>query len=414
MAWSQSWSKNSRSLELLTGTAPSLDAFKSCAFFHGPEAYAAETWVERAIEAARRGGGEIEVTRYYLDETLWPEIIDAARTSLLFSAVRRVFIVRYPEKARDMARKNESSPALGPRGGRGRKTAVRALPDAPESEEEEGAESGDENEAGGKYRFIDAADKSDLERYFAEPQDGVSIVVYRIGAVKPGDSVVRFFTSLPDKAVASFDVGKLQDRDLLGLLELKARALDKRMGVEARKALVRTVGLDPRLLMNEMDKLAAFAGDRREIEEDDVERVTAWLKTQGEFALAESMMKDDYAASIRVLNGLLDEGVRPELMVGGLTGMLRRFALAEALLAEKGMARDEVFQALYPNIRPMFSFYRDRFNEFFGRQSLIDAGSLRGLVRRLQETDARMKSTETDPGILLEVFVFEFYKAIGK
>jgi hypothetical protein len=62
----------------------------------------------------------------------------------------------------------------------------------------------------------------------------------------------------------------------------------------------------------------------------------------------------------------------------------------------------------------MLSINQEKFNRFFGCLAKLGPEKLGGLTERLQEVDARIKSTETDPGILLELFLFEYFKTVGR
>lgn len=404
--------RTNKSLELLSRAAPSPEKLKPGYFFFGPESFAAESFIDRVIEGLRRGTKEeVEVDRFYLDEDVWGEVLDAARTSSLFSAVRRVFVVKIPEKAPYvLVKKNEA-----PKGGAKPSRPLLAALDGTEENEESGEEDNvDDDISVKKAQTLDKADRADLERYFASPTEKTTVFILRMGKFKSTDSQVRFFSSLPAAAVEVMELEGLREREIVDWLGLRVVALGKTMSGSARKRLVQTAGLNLRLLSNELDKLAAFVGDRKDIGEEDVERVTAWSKEHEIYALGDVLLGGSFPEAVVILNDMLDEGVRPELFIGQLAAFLRRMAMASAWLREKRLSREEIFQHFHPMVKPMYSFYQEKFNKFFGCLAGLGTEKLGGLTERLQEVDARVKSTETDPGILLELFLMEYFKTVGR
>jgi len=409
MAYGEAWGKSS-SLRLLERAAPSLNELKPCYFFFGLEVYAAESFVERVVDRLRReAGDEVEINRFYLDESGWAEILDSARNALLFSAVRRVFIVRIPEKTGRVPKKRSGS---GPRPSRNA--------EVPEDEEtgisaesfgvEEDGEAVDNRSEG---RFLDGSDKSNLKRYFADPAANVNFFIYRTGMFKSSDRVVRFFSSLPKSSVEVVELVKVKENQIHGWLRGRSAAAGKFMTEAARKRLVQVAGPNLRLLANELDKLAAFTGGRKEITEEDVDQVTAWLKINAFYDLRDSLLTGTYDESVHILNNLIDEGVNPGAIVGSLTGLIKNLALASAWSVERKMTRQEIFQVFYPQLKPLWDIYEKKFNGFFGRLDKLGRAGLRHVTAKLQEVDKRLKSTESSPLILLETFLFEYFRLAG-
>ncbi len=406
--------RTNKSLELLSRATPPPEKLKPGYFFFGPEAFAAESFIDRVIEGLKRGTKEeIEVNRFYLDENIWGEVLDAARTSSLFSAVRRVFVVKIPEKAPKVRGKQTEAPEPEKRVERGEDGLPGLLGRDDEPPREEGREE-EEEASTKKVQMLDKTDRADLERYFASPAEKTTIFILRTGNFKPTDSQVRFFSSLPAEAVEVAELADLKFYEIVTWLNPKVAGLGKTMSNAALRRLVQVAGLDPRLLLNELDKLAAFVGDRKDIGEEDVERVTAWSREHENYALGDALLGGSFPEAAAILNDMLDEGDRPELLIGHLAAFLRRLAMASTWLREKKMSREEIFQHFNPMIKPHFSFYQEKFNRFFGCLARLGPEKLGGVTEKLQEVDARIKSTETDPGILLELFLFEYFKTVGR
>ena len=92
--------------------------------FYGEEEYLAEEFLgELQAFLAASSGGDVRLARMSLDETDWPDIIDAARTAPFLFEPWRAIVVRVPERKpaseRPAARDGGEGPAprhLGPAG----------------------------------------------------------------------------------------------------------------------------------------------------------------------------------------------------------------------------------------------------------------------------------------------------------
>ena len=71
-------------------------------FFYGEESYFADLFVaELASLLAPGDSPDFRVERFYLDETGWGEVLDAARTAPFLFSPWRVIAVRAPERKPD-------------------------------------------------------------------------------------------------------------------------------------------------------------------------------------------------------------------------------------------------------------------------------------------------------------------------
>jgi DNA polymerase-3 subunit delta len=360
------------------------DALLAGYLFYGEEEYLADEFIDELrrllTEAA---GGEFHLTRMDLDEAKWPEIVDAARTAPFLFEPWRAIVVRVPDK--------KSGPA---RGG--------------------GASAGGDGEEGRGSRFLSALDQKVLKAYFADPPARTVVVVVRAGRYRKDDPVVRFFSSLPKAAVSVTEMKRLYPAELMRRADDRARSLGKTVTEGAKRRLFELVGQDLRLMMNEVAKLAVFVGDKKGIEEDDVSRATAGQRSFESYDLDDALAAADFARAAAILGDLFAEGERPEQIVGRLAGFFRSVLAAQTWLGEKSRTRDEVFQAFFPKIQKGWSLYADKSRQFFGVVDGLSPAELNALLRKLRKVDQRLKSTDSDPRTLLEVFVAEYCLARKK
>jgi len=353
--------------------------------YFGEEEYLAEEFVEELKQVlAASSGGEFRLTRMDLDEAKWRDIVDAARTAPFLFEPWRAIVVRVPEKA--------SSPGRGP-----------------------DRKSGAEGEEGRTSKFLAAIEQKILREYFADPAARTVLVVVRAGKVRKDDAFVRFFSSLPKSVFSTTEMKRLSAPALMRRADDRARALGKTLAEGARQRLFELLGQDLRLMMNEVEKLAVFVGEKKGIGEDDVNQATAGQRSYESYELDDALAAADFAKGAAVLNDLLAEGERPEQIVGRLAGFFRNVLVARTWLAEKSRAKDEIFQALFPYISKGWGdLYRRKYGDFFGVVEGFTASELNALLAKLRRVDARLKSTDADPKTALEIFLKEFVLARKK
>ncbi len=144
-------------------------------------------------------------------------------------------------------------------------------------------------------------------------------------------------------AVESFAGWSVDDRDWAAQAEAWARqalrAHKKEISDEALAELVNNVGPHARLLNNEVEKLALFAGDRTEIEVGDVAAICTRNKSARAFALGDALGDRDLPRLLRTLDEELWEmkfdNQKSEIgLLYGLIGKVRAMILLKEMLRE--------------------------------------------------------------------------------
>jgi DNA polymerase-3 subunit delta len=355
-------------------------------FFFSEEEYLAEEFVEQLKELLTgSSGGEFHLTRMDLDEAGWPDVIDAARTAPFLFEPWRAIVVRIPE------------PKAGSDRAQGRKAGA----------------DGDEGKAA---KYLSATDQAVLRDYFADPPSRTVIVVVRAGHVRRDEALVRFFQSLPKAVFSVTEMKRLTELALKRRADERARILGKTLTEGAKQRLFDLLGQDLRLMMNEVDKLAFFVGEKKGIEEDDVDQATAGKRSFQTYDLDDALAAADFAKCTAILGDLLADE-RTEVIVGRLGGFFRNVLAAQTWLREKSKTRDEVFQTLYPYVQKGWSMFADKSRQFFGAVDGLSRQELNALLLKLRELDKTLKTRGTKEAgerILLEAFVREYCLARKK
>ncbi|HLZ53176.1 MAG TPA: DNA polymerase III subunit delta [Verrucomicrobiae bacterium] len=158
------------------------------------------------------------------------------------------------------------------------------------------------------------------------------------------DKRKTFFKTL-DKigSVETFAGWSADDRDWAERAEVAAqtavRERKKEISQEALAELVNRVGPNPRQLENEVEKLCLFAGERKEIEADDVDSVCIQNKTARAFALGDALGDRDLPRLLRRLDEELwevkSDSKKSEIgLLYGLIAKVRAMLLLKEMLRE--------------------------------------------------------------------------------
>ncbi len=231
------------------------------------------------------------------------------------------------------------------------------------SDKGSGPKAAADGEEGRGSKYLSPVDQKILKAYFADPRpDGHRRHPGR--RVRRDDAFVRFFQSLPKTALSVAEM-KRPPRPPDERADEKARALGKTPHRTGQSRLVDLLGQDLRLMMNEVAKLAVFVGDKKGIDEADVDLATAGQRSFQAYELDDALAAADFAKGAAVLGQLYAEGERSEVIVGRLAGFLRNVLAAQTWLREKSRTKDEIFQGFFPYISKGWGdLYRGKYENF--------------------------------------------------
>jgi len=243
-------------------------------------------------------------------------------------------------------------------------------------------------------REIEAYKTDDLETlagYLKDPSPFTCLVLVShqgrfekkqvAAAVEANGAVTRFFPLL--------------DGEMLPWIEGRARSRGLTIRPDAANYLWQFLGNDLQKIANELEKVAIFLKDKKDISLDAVKHVVGDFREYLSFDLAEAIGRKDRDKAILILSRLIQEGEQPVGLLGSIAWNFRRLMQVKAQVSV-GAAPDEAMKKLRP---PVIFHQAGRFKEQLRSYSLDE---LRGVFSVLLTTDRQLKSSALPGRLVLE------------
>ena len=166
--------------------------------------------------------------------------------------------------------------------------------------------------------------RSALEKYLGKPARRSVLVL----SVKTWPKTTRLYKAV-EKAGLNLECSELKGAALNGWLAEQARTKHgKRLARDAAALMIELAGTSLSLLQQELAKLAAYAGERPEIDTDDVRTLVGGWKAETTWAMLDSLQDGQVPAALKHLDQLLTAGEAPQMILGGLVYRFRQLAEA--------------------------------------------------------------------------------------
>ena len=202
---------------------------------------------------------------------------------------------------------------------------------------------------------VDAADpfvtgaRDKLETYFAAPAaTGVLIL-----DVKSWPATTRLAKMLPETATLVCKSLTMQRLPAWCLQWCKSQH-NKTLSAGAAKLLVDLVGADMGLLDQELNKLAVYAGEAKQIDTGDVDKLVGNNREEDVWRIFDLIGAGEMAEALKVLDRLLTQGEDPLRLLGAFSMKLRGMAQTYRLTTigqSLSQAMDAAGMPAYPSIR---------------------------------------------------------------
>lgn len=243
-----------------------------------------------------------------------------------------------------------------------------------------------------KVDKIDKAGQEALAAYAADPSPTTVLVM--VAAKFPKNS--KLYKAV-DKLGGAAEYAAPRKADYPNEVARLFEARGKNVGKDAAELLVSAVGYDLRRLSVEVEKIAAFVGDRQGIDRADVEEVASATAPTSVFEFAEAVGTRDCRRCLVLIGELLAQG---ESAYGLHALALRRLRdlIAISALDARGASLPEMARELG---RPDWQLKQlPRQARGFRPNELVS------LLRAAAQAEAQMK-TSRDPRLVLERFVMK-------
>lgn len=178
---------------------------------------------------------------------------------------------------------------------------------------------------------------------------------------------------------------------------------------DALDRMVARAGANTRQLVQEVQKLAAYVGDRKDVTAQDVQEIVSTAREAAGWDLADAVGRRDLAGALRLCRQLVFQKEAPVGMLVGLQSRIRELLVFRACLDRRWLhpgqssvswsAPDGALEALPANPRAMHPFRAARLAEQAARFSEAD---LLAHHKLLVETHERMVSSAVPAELLLE------------
>ena len=179
----------------------------------------------------------------------------------------------------------------------------------------------------------------------------------------------------------------------------RAQSIGLTITPEAVVMLANFIGNQLRLLANELDKLATYAGEGGTIDVDEVRKLSAQVQEARVFDLTDALAQRNRKQALDILHDLLADGEPALRLISTITSQVRSLLLVKEL-AEKGQRAPQIASAT-----GMAPFVAEKALRQIGKFSWPQ---LEGAYRQLLATDAALKRSRLTPDMALDLLVVQF------
>jgi DNA polymerase-3 subunit delta len=207
--------------------------------------------------------------------------------------------------------------------------------------------------------------------------------------------------------------GKVSRESLLEFVNQRVTQAKKTMEPQAREMILARAGDELRGLQQELDKLVLFVGERPAIRAADVEAIMADRGEAWIFDLTRAIGERDAGTALAQLSRLLGQGEHPLKILGTIAAEIRRLLSARQLLGmdlarlwKHGMTYQQFQQNVLKDGAPLLT--RNPYADYmcFQRAERFSLRELSGYMDGLFEADMRLKSSGSQPRLVMEKLIF--------
>lgn len=232
-----------------------------------------------------------------------------------------------------------------------------------------------------------------LSPYCSKPAPETCLIF----VAEKADARLKFFNVIKKTGVL-LKFEPLAERQLPGFVRDEFRRRKLRCNADAAELLVAEVGPDLGQLVDAVERLQLYVGERQAVEAADVEAVVTTTRTRSVFELSDAIGEGDGARALAALGSLL-KAREPGLRILAMIARQVRLLLTTRGLLDEGTPKRALAEAL-----ALPPFVADKLEAQARR---LDASSLVAMHRAVYRTDQLLKSSRLDDERWLELLVLE-------
>ncbi len=236
--------------------------------------------------------------------------------------------------------------------------------------------------------------RSGLEKY-AETPAKKGVLVLDVGTWQKTTRLAKVVA----KSGLEIDCSPLKGGELARWLNQTAHdTYGVKLDRDAAALLMELIGEEPGLLDQELSKLSAYVGERKQISLEDVRGLVGGWRTETTWAMTDSVREGRVPDALEALHQLLHDGEAPLKLLGGIGFVFRKLALATDL-ARRMPLNDALKEAgVFPRDLGLATSYLKR----------IGRDRAERMITTLVKTDSGLKGSNRLPDqIQLERLLIE-------
>lgn len=187
-----------------------------------------------------------------------------------------------------------------------------------------------------------------------------------------------------------------KEKDLVAWVQKRVKDGKGKISNDAAWLLTELIGLDLRLLDQEIDKLLTYAGGERPVSADDVRALVSRAREEKIFALVDCVGRRETARALQLLHYLLEQEEHP-LQILAMLGRQIRILIQVSELRTQGLVPPEIAGRL--GLAPWMV------DKFIDQAKKFDMAQLEAAHRRLVDTDWAIKTGKLEDTLALDLLV---------
>lgn len=229
--------------------------------------------------------------------------------------------------------------------------------------------------------------------YAAHPSPDACLVV----TADKADRKRKLYKTLTGLKTAAVCVAP-RERELVPWIKKRAATLGYTLASEAARLMVDRIGAKPGLLASELEKIAAFAGNEKNIDEAMVAEMTGHVKLENVFGLTDALKNKNVGQAIQLLRNQIYHGEEPLKILGAISWQFR--LIWEVKLYQKRRLTSAQIAAKM-GTKP---FLVEKAMKYTGKFSQSD---LRKGFESLFQADRDLKTSGKNPELVLESLILK-------